>query len=330
MHIQAELQSKLCRLTGYNGQGKAPKIGLAVSGGPDSLALLWLMKKYYNGTICAATVDHGLRIEARQEAAHVAVICASQNITHNILHPETAISGNIQSKAREARYALLQKWALENDCDFLATAHHADDQLETIIMRLNRGSGVSGLASIRERNGNIIRPLLSFHKSDLIKVCEDADLPYIEDPSNDEDDYDRVRVRKWLAHINNVRVSNELETLFHSKMVQKSAQNLAHAEQALQYSAENLADLRLTKRDNIILLDAADLPYEYIRRLLLIALRQLSPDISPRGEAMDNLITSLKSNTISMIADIKCTPQNNNNGDSKLIWRLELAPPRRH
>lgn len=325
----AELQSTLRHIIGY-GDEAAPKIALAVSGGPDSMALLWLMKQYYHGEIYAVSVDHGLRYEAKDEADHVASVCHSLHIPHQILRPADKITGNIQSEARKARYQLLQGFISQNGYDFIATAHHADDQLETVIMRLNRGSGVSGLAAIRERNDNIIRPLLSYRKADLVKICQDADIAYIEDPSNENDDYDRVKVRKWLRHIDIISESEDMPALFKPDMVQKSAQHADQAELALQYSAQYYAKNRIKSQNDVIILDASQLPQEYERRLLLIALQQLSSDISPRGGALENLIKELKNNEISMIGNIKCTPITTDHNIENHIWQLELAPPRRH
>lgn len=332
MQNQAQLQSTflstLWAITEYDADSP-PKIALAVSGGPDSIALLWLMRNYYHGEVYAASVDHELRPEAKVEAEHVAAICSEMDIPHEILRPDHPIIGNIQSSARAARYDLLQTFASRNDCRFIATAHHADDQLETMIMRLNRGSGVSGLAAIRERNGNVIRPLLSFRKIDLIKICQDADIVYAQDPSNENDDYDRVRVRKWLARIEAMNESSDVPALFKPDMVQKSAKYIDQAEQALQFGAQYFSAQRISKNVGSTILDASQLPAEYERRLLILALRQVSADIAPRGPALDNVIKALKSKEISMIGNVKCTPIETNHQNHKHIWRLELAPPRR-
>src|SRR4051812_29251127 len=131
--------------------GPGERIGVAVSGGPDSLALLLLAARARPGLVEAATVDHALRPESAGEAAFVAELCGRLAVPHEILtveweeKPETAI----QERARIARYRLLGRWAKERGLTALATAHHLDDQAETFLMRLARGAGVKGLAGMR-------------------------------------------------------------------------------------------------------------------------------------------------------------------------------------
>lgn len=303
-----------------------PKIGLAVSGGPDSMALLWLMQEYYDGAIIAASIDHGLRDEAAQEALYVASICKQLNVEHIILRPEQAIVGNIQSEARKVRYKLLQEWAKQSACEYIATAHHADDQLETLIMRMNRGSGVTGMAGIRERNGNIIRPLLGYRKDTLITVCKDANIDPIDDPSNLNKDFDRVKVRQWLQH----QQTDDQTTLLDSTKVAKTALYMQEAEIALQYSVNILANKRIKKQDDQVIINASQLPYEYQRRLLLIGLQTISDTKSPRGSTLENAIKQLNNNNISMIGDIKCTAVRKEKGADLYLWQLTKAPPRRY
>src|SRR3954453_16959972 len=127
------------------------RIGIAVSGGPDSLALLLLAASARPGKIEAATVDHTLREASRGEAEMVARVCAKLNVPHAILtaeweqKPTTAI----QERARNERYRLLARWAEDQGLVAIATAHHADDQAETLVMRLARGAGVRGLAGMK-------------------------------------------------------------------------------------------------------------------------------------------------------------------------------------
>src|SRR5687767_15062838 len=127
-------------LEALTGQGCAEPLGVAISGGPDSLALLLLAAAAFPGRVAAATVDHGLRAESADEAHHVASVCAELGCPHNILAiavPDGA--RGIQAEARKARYGALRAWAEEAGIDQIATAHHADDQAETILMRLQRG-----------------------------------------------------------------------------------------------------------------------------------------------------------------------------------------------
>jgi tRNA(Ile)-lysidine synthase len=288
------------------------RLGLAVSGGPDSIALLILASQAYPGRIAAATVDHGLRPEARDEAEFVALLCAERGIAHVILTPSEAITGNIQSAARMARYALLDGWATQTGCDYIATAHHADDQLETILMRLARGSGVDGLSAIRSINGRIIRPLLGFNRAELIAICNDAGVTPVQDPSNDNADFDRVRIRQFLATSPHP---------FDPTAATHSASALEQASQALDWMVSNLSG-RITQAQNNISLDPAALPRELQRRLLLNALKMIDPDIRPRGDSMDRALECLSIGETITLGNILCK--------GGTIWQLSPAPKRRN
>ena len=152
----------------------------------------------------AATVDHGLRPESADEARDVAEICSALGVPHEIL-TVTVEPGNLQSAARSARYAALAGWMERRNLTALATAHHADDQAETLLMRLNRASGVAGLAGVRARGlvpGTelpLLRPLLGWRRTELGAIVAAAGVVPAQDPSNSNDRFDRVRLRKELA-----------------------------------------------------------------------------------------------------------------------------------
>lgn len=179
-------------------------LGVAVSGGPDSLALLLLAQAAFPGRIAAATVDHGLRPANATEAAMVAELCDRIGVPHATL-PVTLAEGNVQAEARTARYAALAQWMTAGGIAALTTAHHADDQAETLLLRLNRGSGVAGLAGVRARGTvpgtrlPLIRPLLGWRRAELGAMVVEAGLKAADDPSNRDDRFDRVRIRKALA-----------------------------------------------------------------------------------------------------------------------------------
>ena len=179
------------------------RLGIAVSGGPDSVALLLLANAAFPICVEAATINHGLRPESGAEAEWVARLCDGLNIPHRIL-PVSVKPGNVQSKARYARYAALAAWAAERELPAIATAHHADDQAETLVMRLNRGSGLSGLAGIRASTcvpGTglpLVRPLLTWRRDELAAIVGQAKIEALHDPSNDDARFDRVRVRTAL------------------------------------------------------------------------------------------------------------------------------------
>jgi tRNA(Ile)-lysidine synthase len=181
-------------------------IVLGVSGGPDSVALMllaaeWARVRAQPPPLYVATVDHGLRKDSRGEAEMVARWAAGLALPHAILVWDgVKPKSRIQERAREARYELLFDCATRIGADHVMTAHHADDQAETILLRLLRGSGVSGLsgmASSSERNGLILaRPLLAHAKADLAALCESRAHPFFDDPSNTDPVYARTRIRR--------------------------------------------------------------------------------------------------------------------------------------
>lgn len=284
----------------------------AVSGGPDSVALLLLMQAARPGQIVAASVDHQLRPESAQEAAYVQDICQRLDVPHVILTPEEPITGNIQSSARAVRYALLHRAAETHTCAHIATAHHADDQLETILMRLARGSGVDGLSGIRTRNGNIIRPLLGFHKQELIEICGQAGIEPVADPSNENTDYARVAMRQYLAATDHP---------FRADRAARAASALAEASDALIWMTQKLVHERVTVENGEVSCDASGLPAELRRRLLRHAITLIAPQLEPRGDAIDLVLAKIDAGASAMIGDILC--------HGGRCWRFTQAPARR-
>lgn len=185
------------------------------------------------GQIIAATVDHGLRQEAAAEAELAAGLCAELDVPHQTLRV-TLARGNLQDAARRARYAALALWASERCVAAVMTAHHADDQAETLMMRLNRGSGVAGLAGVRgcglvpDSEIALLRPLLNWRRAELAQVLVHADVKAASDPSNADARFDRVRMRRALAN------AEWIDPL----ALAKSASHLADANAALDWTAE--------------------------------------------------------------------------------------------
>lgn len=177
----------------------AGKVAVAVSGGADSMALVKLMHVTYPDTV-AVTVDHQLRQESRAEAEQVAKWMAQWGVPHVILTWQMPSTQRIQERARQARYALIGKWCQEMGIHTLMTAHHLDDMIETFWMRAFKGSGPAGLCGMAvERTmsfGRLIRPALSLPGDQLKGAL--GDHPFIEDPSNDNTRFERVRCRVWL------------------------------------------------------------------------------------------------------------------------------------
>ncbi|MGJ8535649.1 MAG: tRNA lysidine(34) synthetase TilS [Parasphingopyxis sp.] len=289
------------------------RLGLAVSGGPDSLALLALAAEVYHGAIAAITVDHGLRPEASDEAEHVAAICAQLDVPHSIRTPPQPITGNLQSAARAARYALLEEWAMREHLRWIATAHHADDQLETVLMRLMRGSGIDGLSAIRPVNGKIIRPLLRFRKAELVAHIESRRLEAIADPSNVDDAFDRVRLRKTLSGFPD----------FDPERLERSIRAAREAGDALQWASAQEAENHIEPAGDGVILTRTDYPAELLRRLVIACLDAVDPGHAARGPALDRLIETLSQGQKGMIGKILCTAESSDN------WRFSKAPPRK-
>ena len=291
--------------------GDDARVLLAVSGGPDSLAMLLLAHAAMPTQISAATVDHELRPEAADEAAFVAALCGKLDVPHTTLRPSTPISGNVQSNARAARYALLQSQADADGSDFIATAHHADDQLETVLMRIARGSGIDGIAAVRARQGRIIRPMLAFAKSELEEVCEQSGVTPVRDPSNSDDSFDRIKMRQWLA---------STQHPFDPLRAVRTARAFADASEALDWMADSAFGMRVSSKDDTLIFDATTLPKEIQRRLLLRILNQIQPGYVPRGEATDRALETLNNGGRQMLGDILC--------EGGETWRFRPAPER--
>ncbi len=186
---------------------KSKKLGLAVSGGGDSLALLMLANRWAKikkKELFVASVDHKLREESFEEIDHVKRITKSLTIDFSILEIKNKIDGNLQSSARKERYNLLSKWAKSKELDIVLLGHNLDDQVETVFLRLFRGSGIDGLTGIFPRKiiNDIIffRPLLQISRDELRYFLQTLKINWVEDKSNEDLKYDRIKIRKILKN----------------------------------------------------------------------------------------------------------------------------------
>ncbi len=294
----------------------ASRLGVAVSGGPDSVALLLLAEAAFPRAIAAATVDHGLRPAAAGEARGVGDLCGMLGVPHTVLAGRVEPAGEgLQAAARAVRYRLLGEWAGREGLAALATAHHADDQAETFLMRAARGSGVAGLAGVRRSRPAaipLVRPLLGWRHAELAAVVAAAGLVAADDPSNADERFDRVRFRRLLA------ATPALNPI----ALAASAGHLAEADVALDWMAARLWDERIVPRgDAALALDPAGLPDELLRRLLVKALLALDPGIAPRGAEVMRLAARLESGQAATLGAVKASPG--------VRWRFERAPPHR-
>ena len=292
-------------------------IGVAVSGGPDSLALLLLAAAVRPGRIAAATVDHGLRAESAEEARMVAELCNELDVPHRTLvadWPELP-QANIQAEARAMRYRLLAEWAEDRGLAAVATAHHADDQAETLLMRLARGAGVRGLGGSRARRAltervELVRPLLSWRKAELIEIVEAAGIEAVDDPSNRDPRHDRCRIRDWLARSDWADPAR----------LAASASALRDADEAIDWALAPLIESRLKHEAGTIIIEPFDLPRELKRRLLLAAFAELGA-VPPRGPELIRAMEAIESGGVATLSGLRME------GGSH--WRVTLAPPRR-
>lgn len=195
--------------------------------------MLLLAQAAIPGRFTVSTVNHGLRSEAAAECARVHSISAARGIPCTVLAVSVA-PGNVQAEARSARYAALAQWAQDHALMALATAHQADDQIETVLMRLARGSGVAGLAGVRERGvvpGStvpLVRPMLGITRAECEALVAAEGIDWVRDPSNLDLRYDRVRLRQALVD----------QGLLAPERIAASAAACADADAALEWAAD--------------------------------------------------------------------------------------------
>lgn len=180
-----------------------PHLALSVSGGPDSRALALLSVQWaqaHRARVTALVVDHSLRPESRQEAVDTRHWLQSLPVACEVLHVEVATQGNLQTNARNARYDALTAWCKTHGVLHLLLGHHLDDQQETFLQRLARGSGVEGLSSMAtcayREDVRLLRPLLGITKAQLVDFLTENNVPWITDASNASEAYQRNRLRR--------------------------------------------------------------------------------------------------------------------------------------
>ncbi len=222
------------------------KIAVAVSGGADSLCLTLCLNSFCkkNGIkLLALTIDHKIRKESTAEAKKVHSFLKKQKISHIILTNEEKIGDSkVEEKAREIRYQLLTDYCKKKGISTLFIAHQQEDQAETFLSRLSRGSGVDGLSGMREkiyRNGILlVRPFLSVSKKEIESYLQRNDIDWIKDPMNEDETFERVKWRKFLPVLEKNNIS--LKSLF------LSTKRLARASQALFWYQETFIQESVT------------------------------------------------------------------------------------
>ena len=298
---------------------KKNNFAVAVSGGPDSLCLAYFGKKYvsnFKNRMHVLIVNHNLRSESKSEALQVREILNKNGIKSKILNWKGKIpKSNIQSKARNIRYSLISNYCLNKKINYLLTAHHMDDQIENFFIRLFRGSGVTGLSSMSEiisynKELNILRPLLNFRKSDLEYVTINYFKTFIKDPSNKDEKFLRVRVRKY-------RKSMEEDGLDTSKII-KTVNNLVSANKALNIYKNKafnkyvsfLSKNRCLVNETIFSDEAGEIIFRSFSDILSLVSGTYYP---PRSKKIINLIERLKKNKFKKSTLGGCTIEKKDN-----------------
>ncbi len=276
-----------------------PGFAVAVSGGADSLALTLLANRWARkrgSEFTALTVDHGLRRGSRAEAKRVGAWLSARGIAHQILtwrgdKPAT----NIQAIAREARYDLMAMWCARRGIKALMLAHHRDDQAETFVLRLLRGSGVDGLAAmapVSNRCGlTLVRPLLNVPGARLEATCRKFDQDWVDDPSNQNDEFARIRVRRSLEEL---APDGNL-----SERLAATASNMARAREALEWATANVLSRSVVEnRNGFCLIDASNLsqaPEELGLRALARIIRSIGgKPYQPRFKTLVRLLAAFR------------------------------------
>lgn len=265
-----------------------------------------------------ATVDHQLRPESSAEAAQVSEICEKLGVSHRTLSVSVATSGNLQAEARAARYRAMAEWMRERRLAALATAHHADDQVETLIMRLNRGAGVRGLAGMRTVSSlpgapdlPLLRPLLHWRREELVKVVAQSGFTAADDPSNRNEAFERVRIRNAVT---------QAEWLNPAAFA-LAAHRIADADEALDWATDRewletveLTDKHITYRPTA--------PRAIRLRVLERVVAQIGQG-NPRGSEVNRWLIALEEGRTATLAGVK--------GVSKAkIWKFVPVPSHRH
>ena len=273
-------------------------IGVAVSGGGDSVAVLlasveWARRR--KAAVFAVTVNHGLRPEAAKEAAFVADLCGQLGVAHQILDwTDRPATGNLQMAARDARLRLISAWAHDLELRYVMLGHTLDDQAETVLMRLARGSGVDGLAgmSARRSHNDIVwlRPFLDVRRADLRQFLEARGQSWIDDPSNDDARFDRVMMRQALETLMPLGIDPD--------QLARTADHMADARLALNATAQTLAckSVQIDHGDVVISQDALwDAPFDIRARLLAHAMGWVaSSAYKPRFRSLEAVMKNLR------------------------------------
>lgn len=293
------------------GPNPPSRIGVAVSGGGDSIALLSAMAQYAereNIELMVITIDHGLRADSQREATVVTDLCLKLGLQHHLEYwSGWDGSGNLQAEARAGRYALMADWAYANQITHIALAHTADDQAETVLMRLARAAGVDGLSAMSRssmRDGiTWVRPFLRTRRATLRLYLQASGRQWIEDPSNNNRQFDRVRMRDALTVLETLGVTVDA--------LCDVAQHQLEARQALDWQSFLIArDLVEIEAGAVVMTlnRFRAQPVEVKRRLLVHVIKWLTGDgYGPRRDAVGNALDAIATGQTATLAGCQIT-----------------------
>ena len=271
---------------------------IAVSGGPDSLALTALAKSYSYENKCKiyyVLVDHNLRKDSSLEAISVKKLLKKNQINLNILKNKELIKKNVQSEARRIRYSLLTNFCKKRRIKTILTAHNFEDQVETFFIRLSRGSGLEGLSSMKQTNKtnnniNLVRPLLDVKKIQLIKISKVIFGRFYKDPTNKNTKYLRTRIR-------NLKKSLETSGINYDQVF-RSIKNLASSRDTLELYFNKIYKETVKKKKNKIFIRLEgfnSLNKEMKMRVFKKSIKDFTNSYySPRSKKIFNLIDQIR------------------------------------
>ena len=301
-------------------------IGLAVSGGGDSIALMHLAARTrVPQTLRAISVDHGFRPEAKDEIALVAAQAKALGIDHTVVQWAWDGKGNLQAAARGGRWAAVRDWAVMHNLHEVWLGHTQDDQVETLLMRLARGSGIDGLTAmyrVSQRDGlRVVRPLLDHARADLRTWLTSHRIAWSEDPSNDDPRFDRVRARQMFAQLESLGLTRKrlLQTVDHMQAAHLSLQEAACGF-AKRYVRQDAGDLLLAPQ--ALDLEKADAP----RRVMAAAFLWVgSRTFRPRfAQLLDTVARARNGATITLGGCIMAPEEN---GTVRLMREAAATSP---
>ena len=275
---------------------------VAVSGGSDSLALVSIIKNLMQENkykFFFAIVDHNLRKNSAAEALGVKRLLSKYDINLTILKNKKKIDKNIQKNAREIRYNLLEKFCKKKKAKSLIVAHHQDDQVETFLMRLSRGSGVEGLSSMNEiatlkQGTSLIRPLLDFKKNELISITKHTFNKFFKDPSNKNRKFLRTNIRELKKNLEKKGIGFE-------KIV-RSIKNIASTKEAINFYVERSIKKYITFKGKLTILnlekfrqEPKEIKFKIVNKIIKKTTNSYYP---PRSKKVLNLIDGFQRNRI--------------------------------